>query len=396
MKTSNDQDHKTNKADGCSMGIKETEVCNDVEAEGQMLLIYYLSGTGNALVAARWFAERARERAIPAEIIPIDRFRTPIEVPGGEKTLIGFMYPTHGFSLPWYMLRFVAAFPRGHRDIFCLNTFGGTKIGKFHLPGLSGLALVLPALLFLLKGYRVRGLASLNLPSNWISLHPGLTPSAISSLADYCRKRVDRYAASLLSGGTTFDGIISLPLDLAVAPIAFGYMVVGRFWLAKMYLATLDCDGCGICVSCCPTDALKMKDGRPFWTFRCESCMRCINVCPRKAIQVSHLFAVATAYVLYGLLFPFAMLLVMRFAASMAGVDASGIPLMGFIRAWAILGVMFLTYRLVHALTRFRPVNYLFAGFSLTRLRTWRRYLAPGVTVKDFRFKPGRKNHNGD
>ena len=85
------------------------------------LIIYYLSGTGNALIAARWFADLARERGMTAEIIPIDRFKTPLEAPAGEGTLLGFFYPTHGLSLPWYMLKFMLTFPRGPRDIFCLR-----------------------------------------------------------------------------------------------------------------------------------------------------------------------------------------------------------------------------------------------------------------------------------
>lgn len=344
-------------------------------------------------MAARWFADHAREAGMAAEVIPIDRFERPLSVPAAG-TLTGFFYPTHGFSLPWYMLRFVWAFPRGRRDIFCLNTFGGTKIGRFHLPGLSGLALILPALLFFLKGCRVRGLVSLNLPSNWISLHPGLTLGMVASLADHCRKKAGSYAASLLSGGRVFRGIVSLPLDLAVVPVALGYTVVGRFWLAKMYLATLDCDGCGICVSHCPMNALRMKRGRPFWTFHCESCMRCMNICPKKAIQVSHLFTAISAYVLYGLLFPLAVLLASRFVPPVHALFAAKTPVVGLARAWIILGVMFLAYRLVQVLVRSRPFNRLFAGFSLTRLPWWRRYLAPEITVRDF-TSSSRKQKGG-
>ena len=167
----------------------------------QRLLIYYLSGTGNALLACRWFSQQAQEKGMSVKIIPIDRFKSPIKPPQTEKTLIGFFYPTHGFSLPWYMLKFMLAFPAGRRDIFCLNTFGGTKLGKFHLPGLSGLALILAALVFLFKGCRIRGLVSLNLPSNWISLHPGLTAKATASLADHCQGKSIKYARSLLAGG---------------------------------------------------------------------------------------------------------------------------------------------------------------------------------------------------
>jgi Pyruvate/2-oxoacid:ferredoxin oxidoreductase delta subunit len=357
----------------------------------QRLIIYYLSGTGNALVAARWFIDHAQLQGIAAEIIPIDRFQTPPVFSGAEQTLVGYFYPTHGFSLPWYMLKFMLALPRGKGDCFCLNTFGGTKIGKWHLPGLSGLALILPALVLSLKGYRVRGLVSLNLPSNWISLHPGLTPSTVASLVHHCQSKSTAYASSLLSGGTVFRGLISLPFDLAVAPVALGYTFIGRFWLAKMYVATLDCDGCGICERSCPMNALRIKNKRPFWTFHCESCMRCINICPKRAIQVSHIFTGMAAYILYGILFPFAVVMAVQAIPALAAVTKSAALRMGIFKEWAILCAMFLIYRLMQALVRSRLFNYVFAGFTLTRLASWRRYLAPGITARDFKILSEKK-----
>ena len=128
----------------------------------------------------------------------------------------------------------------------------------------------------------------------------------------------------------------------------------------------------------------------------CESCMRCLNICPRKAIQVSHVFTAVTAYVLYGLLFPLGMSLAAQFLPSTTAAMASEIPFIGIVRAWALLSVLFLAYRLVQALARFRPFNYFFAGLSLTRLLLWRRYLAPGITLRDFRANSGKKIGNVD
>jgi len=351
------------------------------------LVMYYFTGTGNALTVGRWLAKQARSRGIPFELIPIDRFNKPVAAPAGKDILLGLLYPTHGFSLPWYMLKFMLAFPRERRHLFCLNTFGGTKIGRVHLPGLSGIALILPALLFFLKGFRIRGLVSINLPSNWISLHPGLTSSAVASLAEHCRKKAYRFAEALLQGRRSYRGLISLPFDLAVSPIALGYMLVGRFWLAKMYLANSECNGCGICHKQCPVNAIVMKRNRPFWTFRCESCMRCINICPVKAIQVSHVFTAVSAFCLYGLLFPLILSLALHYNENLASLLVSESQFISILRAWFLTGIMFLAYRMVHGLSRFRPINFLFAGLSLTRLRFWRRYLAPGVSVKDFKIK---------
>lgn len=351
------------------------------------LEIYYLSGTGNALTAARWFEERAVARGMSTAVVPIDRFKRPIAPPGPGDTLVGFLFPTHGFSIPWYMLKFMLFFPRGRNRLFCLNTYAGTTIGKISLPGLSGVALIIPAIVLALKGYRVRGLVSLNLPSNWISLHPGLTVKAVSTLVEHCRKKTDRYAAALLSGGRAFHGLISLPLDLAVSPVALGYLLFGHFWLAKMYMATAECNGCAICANNCPMNALVMKGERPFWTFHCESCMRCMNICPRKAIQVSYVFTAVSAWLLYGLLVPLAAAALMRYSETAASIILSESQLVSIVRAWIIMGIMFLAYRLVLRLIRFRPFDYLFARFTPTRLRFWRRYLAPGVGVKDFKRK---------
>jgi len=214
-----------------------------------------------------------------------------------------------------------------------------------------------------------------------------LTDHAVSVLVEHCKKKTGKYAEALFSGGRALQGLISLPFDLAVSPVAVGYLFVGHFWLAKMYMASSDCDGCAICANSCPMNALVMKNGRPYWTFHCESCMRCINICPKKAIQVSYVFTAVSAYLLYGVLFPAAVMLAAQYNETAASFITSASYGAGFIRAWIILSVMFLLYRLVLRLTRFKPFELVFARFTPTSFRFWRRYLAPGIGVKDFRRK---------
>ncbi len=91
------------------------------------------------------------------------------------KTLVGFCSPTHGFNLPPIVLTFIRNFPKvKNKDAFILNTRGGMKLYKLFLPGLSGIAQLLPALMLSLKGFRIVGMQPLDLPSNWLILHPGL------------------------------------------------------------------------------------------------------------------------------------------------------------------------------------------------------------------------------
>ena len=74
------------------------------------LIIFYLSGTGNALNAARWMIEAASEKGAKTFLYPIDR-KKKIELPElNGKTMLGFCYPTHGFAPPWSMIKFFLDF----------------------------------------------------------------------------------------------------------------------------------------------------------------------------------------------------------------------------------------------------------------------------------------------
>jgi len=100
------------------------------------------------------------------------------------------------------------------------------------------------------------------------------------------------------AGGAIYERCGILPQDLVIAPVALGYYFIGRFWLAKSFVASRACDSCGSCVKQCPIRALELVHGRPFWSYRCEGCMRCMNQCPKRAIETAHGFAVGVPVLL--------------------------------------------------------------------------------------------------
>lgn len=126
------------------------------------------------------------------------------------------------------------------------------------------------------------------MPSNWTSLHSGMGPAACDSIVGHSRPLADRFIHRILSGGRYFGSLICLAQGIALAPVSAGYLAVGRFGLAKLFFANLRCDGCGVCATHCPRQAIRMvgrEAKRPYWTYDCESCMRCMAYCPRQAVE---------------------------------------------------------------------------------------------------------------
>ena len=343
------------------------------------LIIYYFSGTGNAKNASIWIKEEAEKRGIKTHLINIDRFEN-VDVPEFTgKTLIGFCSPTHGFNIPPIVLKFISNFPKiKNTDVFLLNTRGGLKLSKLFIPGLSGLAQIFPAIILWIKGFRVVGMQPLDLPSNWIILHPGLRQKVINSIYYRCKKIVDRFANNLFDGRKKYKALLSLPFDLAVAPIAVGYYFIGRFFLAKTMVATDACNQCEICIKQCPVKAIKMVNDIPFWTYKCESCMRCINNCPQRAIETAHGFSALMFYIGYGIIIP--LLYTLWKSLNMGFVKSSSFisgQIIGILEWIIFILIVFLSYFILHYFLRFKFINRIIAYSSLSKYKFWRRYHPP-------------------
>lgn len=344
-----------------------------------LLMIYY-SGTGNSKRVSEWIVETAAEAGVKTCITSFTDF-TPEMIAGFTgKTLIGFFSATHGFNMPHSMLRFLFRFKelRGS-DIFIGNTRAGMKLSKLFMPGLSGIAMYFPALIMLLKGYKVRSMYPVDLPSNWISLHPGIRPKVIDSMFGHYRSLTKKFAEKVLSGQRVFlKAFVLLPLDILVAPISLGYYFFGRFMLAKTFITNENCDNCGLCWKQCPTQSIVLRDNRPFWKLTCESCMKCMNYCPQRAIETAHSFFFIILFALILLVNPFLSEKVAALVDRLLRGSGIAYELIYFVVQWSVALVIYIAgYRLIHYLSRYRFFSRMIAYTSLTYWKFWRRYRAP-------------------
>jgi Pyruvate/2-oxoacid:ferredoxin oxidoreductase delta subunit len=355
---------------------------------------YVMSGTGNTARVARWMGERAEAAGIPGRVVSL-----PAPAPGpddiGRDVLVGLFTPTHGFTAPWLVISFALKMPRGRgTDAVVVSTCAGSKFGRLFLPGMEGTAGLLTALILAVKGYRVRGIAGIDMPSNWTTVHPGFTERSARAIIERARPKAVSFIDAILGGRRRYGRLVCLLLGIALLPVSAGYLLYGRFFFAKLFFADNRCTGCGICARGCPVGAIRMigkHRPRPYWTYSCESCMRCISFCPEEAVEAGHSWAVI-AYFITAV--PVAQYLVNALAGRLPGVEILG-------TTWAAMIVQYpfflislvVAYALFYLVTRIPAVNALFAYTTLTRV--YRRYHEPDTRIVDISARRGSSPSKG-
>lgn len=344
--------------------------------ELKQLVTYYFSGTGNARQVAKWVSEVAVQKQLPAYTFDISTIdRKNISKPSPD-TLLAFCSPTHGFNFPPVMMNFILRFPKADGTrVMLINTRAGMKVFGLFIPGLSGIALLLSAFVLMLKGYKIAGMRSVDLPSNWISLHPAVRSKTIESLFAKWKTITSGFARNLINGGKDYHALLSLPVDIFLFPVAALYYVIGRFIFAKSFYASRECNNCGLCIRECPVKAISLVDKRPFWSYRCESCMHCMNTCPKTAIETAHGYIIGLLVLLNttAQTYMYVWLLdhhVMWFSES----AKFGSILRFALETLIVLFSLIISYRMLHYLRKFKAIDLLINYTSLTTYKFWGRY----------------------
>jgi Pyruvate/2-oxoacid:ferredoxin oxidoreductase delta subunit len=308
--------------------------------------------------------------------------------------LVGLVFPTHGFIAPWTVFRFVLQLPRGRgRHAIVMPTRAGLRLGRVFTPGMEGTGAFFIALILLIKGFSVRAASGIDMPSNWISVHPGLGSRSVERISERLRMRIARIMARVLEGRRYFSAgaFMQLLLGLLLLPISLGYLLIGRFSLAKLFYANADCTNCGLCALNCAHDGVRMigeKEPSPFWNVHCESCMRCMGNCPQEAIEASWPL---------GVLFYFVTSVPVASYLLNLAVQALSAPQWVHNRVvwWTVQYMFFLlsiviSYFLFILLARVTAINRLLTFFTPTHY--YRRYHEPGTNLKS--IQPANKKQH--
>lgn len=356
------------------------------------VLTYYLSGTGNSFRISRLIGDISEEKGLNTIVMSVNEATPLTDIDDSGNCILGLVFPTHGFTAPWYIIKFACRLPRVKKThAFCIATRAGLRFGTVFTPGIGGSATFLVAAILLIKGFRVQGVTGIDMPSNWYSFHPIQKKESISLIINRAKVKSSDFMNQILAGKkcwftpTNLYEALWTPL---LAIISLAYLFFGRFFLAKLFFANLDCDGCGICANNCPVNGIEMvgkQNPRPFWKYNCESCMRCAAFCPKKAIEAGHswgviLWMITTVPVSYYLITG-----LNKYLPNLSGlIDIKIKKILDIIYFYSSL---VLSYHLFQLLIKFKPFKLLFTWTTLTHLRVWGRYREPDTKLRQLQSK---------
>jgi Pyruvate/2-oxoacid:ferredoxin oxidoreductase delta subunit len=364
-------------------------------------VIYFWSGTGNSYRVATWIGKIAEEKDIITEVFSIDESNPKEQIKGGNETLMGIVFPTHGFTAPWHILKFVWRLPRSHSThAFCVAARAGLKFGTVFIPGISGSATFIIALILFFKGYHVRGALSVDMPSNWYSLHPIQSSKNQEAIIDRAKLKITLFLERILSNDKvwlTSNNLYEITWGILLSLLSAGYLVIGRFFLAKLFFANTKCDGCGVCASYCSVKAIKMwgkEKPKPFWKYNCESCMRCAAFCPHNAIEAGHSWGVLL-YFIAGV--PISALLISWLGGYISAVEnLEGHWTVPILKLLYFYPAIFISYYIFNALIRIPVINWIFTHTTMTHFTFWGRYREPNTKLQNIAIRNKKRDYQSE
>ena len=231
--------------------------------------LYYYTGTGNSLWAARQLAERLDGEV---SLVPL---RAGCPLPDTPCERNGLVFPVHMWGLPRRVVEFAGQFagqPDGYQFAVALNA------GQVSASLLQLQALLQARGLPLQAGF---GMLS---PSNYIIWNGAEAVDKQQRLFTQAEQKLDRIAAIVR------DRMV-LPIERGpwwqrtFLSIAYRFAFPRVAGMDKDFWAEAACNGCGLCTRVCPADNIHLESGRPVWQHRCEQCLACIQWCPQQAVQ---------------------------------------------------------------------------------------------------------------
>ena len=227
-------------------------------------MIFYFTGTGNSLMAAKAVARSGEELINMADAR--NQGNCKYELTANER--VGFVFPVYCYTVPDAVLDFVRKLElSGSGYCFAIITCGGGigSAGNYLAQELSA------------KGITLNYLSPVVMPDNAVFYYDLDPQEKMDTMLAEAEKRLTAIRAEL--DAETKQSIQPKSAKLFRAM----YHSMNK---TKGFYVTDACIRCGMCATNCPDGIIKISEGKPTWTEKaCTKCAACINRCPVSAIQ---------------------------------------------------------------------------------------------------------------
>lgn len=132
-------------------------------------------------------------------------------------------------------------------------------------------------------GWEYMGTARIVMPENYLAMFSVPERAEAEEIIAAADPEIER-AGILAAEGKPFPA--EQPSRFAAAKSGFvNRLFYKRSITAKPFTVSDECVSCGLCEKLCPTNTVRLEEGRPVWGEGCTHCMSCIARCPREAIE---------------------------------------------------------------------------------------------------------------
>ena len=236
-------------------------------------IIYYFTGTGNSLAAAKTIAAALKD----CELVPIASLRgTPGKiVPTADRA--GIICPVYDAGIPVIVREFAERLDIGAVPYaFGIVTMGGMGISALHQLNTV-----------LMQGCRKKldAAFAVRMPGNF----PPLAVPPSGEKKDEILRKADAdlaaIAVAIQKGQSVPPGLS--PLSSLMRILLYPPFAHNVHAMSSSFSVEGTCTGCGTCAKVCPVKNIVMENDRPVWQQKCELCCACLHFCPAEAIQLN-------------------------------------------------------------------------------------------------------------
>ncbi|HMK45420.1 MAG TPA: EFR1 family ferrodoxin [Methanocella sp.] len=241
--------------------------------------IYYFSGTGNSLHAARTIARQLPD----CRLVNIANLAgQPKDQPMIEESddLVGFVFPVYYWDMPDFVRSFLEKISfSGTPYIFVVATMGA----------LPGNTLVNFKTLIEQKGQELSAGFTVIMPDNaYVGHYMGMNHITPPRKREPMLDRAEQNLKAIADQVTRRDPApVKARFTTFKRTVIWETNLVNRVYgLPKRLHATAACARCGACSRICPTSNITISARKVEWDSKCALCLACFHWCPQNAVQV--------------------------------------------------------------------------------------------------------------